>query len=72
MFHLADPEMYKEYTIVRTSHLGSLIARLSHLHGRVANFFVSAFWKDYKAQAALTSDQLRRLGNEQYDDMRIR
>jgi hypothetical protein len=26
----------------------------------------------YKAQADLTSDQLRRLGNEQYDDMRLR
>jgi hypothetical protein len=43
-----------------------------HAYCRAATFFVSAFWKDYKAQADFTSDQLRRLGNEQYDDMRIR
>lgn len=38
----------------------------------VSTFFVDAFWKDYKAQALLTNDQKRRLGNEQFDDMRTR
>jgi len=37
-----------------------------------AAFFVAAFFQDYKAEATLSRTQLKRLGDEQYADMRQR
>eukprot|EP00287_Rhodomonas_sp_CCMP768_P011485 CAMPEP_0196730770 /NCGR_PEP_ID=MMETSP1091-20130531/10734_1 /TAXON_ID=302021 /ORGANISM="Rhodomonas sp., Strain CCMP768" /LENGTH=143 /DNA_ID=CAMNT_0042073835 /DNA_START=91 /DNA_END=518 /DNA_ORIENTATION=+ len=38
----------------------------------VAAFFVGAFFQDYKAEATLSGQQLKRLGDEQFADMRQR
>jgi len=38
----------------------------------VAAFFVDAFFQDYKAEATLSRTQLKRLGDEQFADMRQR
>eukprot|EP00286_Rhodomonas_abbreviata_P005178 CAMPEP_0181327734 /NCGR_PEP_ID=MMETSP1101-20121128/22278_1 /TAXON_ID=46948 /ORGANISM="Rhodomonas abbreviata, Strain Caron Lab Isolate" /LENGTH=283 /DNA_ID=CAMNT_0023436451 /DNA_START=36 /DNA_END=887 /DNA_ORIENTATION=+ len=38
----------------------------------VAEFFVAAFFQDYKAEATLSREQLKRLGGEQFADMRQR
>ena len=43
----------------------------THLHPAAA-FFVTAFWNDYKAEVALRGDVLKRVGNEQYVDMKNR
>jgi len=37
-----------------------------------AAFFVTAFWDDYKAEVALQGDVLKRVGTEQYVDMKNR
>ena len=42
-----------------------------HLYPAAA-FFVTAFWNDYKAEVALRGDVLKRVGNEQYVDMKNR